>query len=138
MSDPGGAGVGRRPEIAVGAVAVDGGALLLVRRSQPPQAGRWSLPGGRVEFGETLAQALEREVREETGLSARCGQLVGWVERLDGAQHFVILDFTASIEAGSLQAGSDASDVAWVPLAELSGVDLVDGLEDFLCRHGVL
>lgn len=129
---------GRRPEIAVGAVAVAHGALLLVRRAQPPQAGRWSLPGGRVEWGETLEQALEREVLEETGLSVRCGQLVGWVERKGDDHHFVILDFTVSVEGGAAVAGGDAAGVAWVPLAELSGVDLVDGLETFLAQHGVM
>jgi 8-oxo-dGTP diphosphatase len=129
---------GPRPEIAVGAVAVERGTLLLVRRAHAPQAGRWSLPGGRVEWGETLEQALEREVLEETGLTVRCGQLIGWVERMGDDHHFVILDFTVSVEAGSAVAGADAAEVAWVPLAELSGVDLVDGLEAFLEQHGVM
>lgn len=133
-----GPGAPRRPQIAVGAVAVDGDSLLLVRRAQPPQAGRWSLPGGRVERGETLARAVEREVQEETGLSVRCGPLLGWVERMDDDHHFVILDFTVSVEGGSPMSGGDASAVAWVPLAELSGLDLVDGLDAFLRSHGVV
>ena len=114
------------------------GSLLLVRRSQPPQAGRWSLPGGRVEWGETLERAVEREVLEETGLAVRCGPFLGWVERRDDDHHFVILDFTVSVEGGSPVAGGDASAVAWVLVGDLSGVDLVDGLEAFLRRHDVV
>jgi 8-oxo-dGTP diphosphatase len=131
-----------RPELAVGAVAVAGGALLLVRRATPPQVGRWTLPGGRVEGGETLARALEREVAEETGLSVRCGELVGWVERISDEHHFVILDFTVRVEGASEEnrpvAGGDASEAAWVPLAGLDEVALVDGLADFLRQHGVV
>lgn len=130
--------VGARPEVAVGAVATGGGRLLLVRRGSPPQVGRWSLPGGRVERGETLAQALEREVYEETALEARCGTFVGWVERIGAGYHFVILDFAMEVTGGTLRAGSDVSEAAWVPLEEVCSLPLVDGLERFLREHGVL
>jgi len=133
-SDP----TGPRPEVAVGAVASDGGRLLLVRRGSPPQAGRWSLPGGRVEHGETLAQALEREVREETALEARCGAFVGWVERIGVGHHFVILDFEVEVTSGTPCAGSDVSEVAWVAAEEIPALPLVDGLELFLRDHGIL
>ncbi len=129
------------PERAVGAVVVEHAALLLVRRGHEPEAGSWSVPGGRVEHGETLAQAVEREVLEETGLTVRCGELVGWVERIDARHHFVILDFTASPVADppwSLSAGGDAADARWVPLPDVPGLGLVNGLEAFLRRHGVL
>jgi 8-oxo-dGTP diphosphatase len=126
------------PEVAVGALAVDEGALLLVRRAQAPEAGRWSLPGGRVETGETLAQAVEREVREETGLRVRCGEFVGWVERIGADHHFVILDFAVTVVDRLPSPGSDAAEAAWVPLAELSGLSLVEGLEDFLRDHDVI
>lgn len=126
-----------RPELAVGAVAVCDGALLLVRRGRPPEAGRWSLPGGRLESGETVAAAVEREVMEETGLQVRCGKLIGWVERIGAGHHFVILDFAVVVSAGTLQAGGDADETAWVPLGELRQVELVSGLADFLEAHGV-
>jgi 8-oxo-dGTP diphosphatase len=122
----------------VGAVASDGERLLLVRRGSPPQAGRWSLPGGRVERGETLAQALEREMLEETELETRCGRFVGWVERIGAEHHFVILDFEVEVTGGTLRPGSDVSEAAWVPLEDVPSLSLVDGLELFLREHGVV
>lgn len=126
-----------RPELAVGAVIRIDDALLLVRRGRPPEAGRWSLPGGRLEWGETVAQAVEREVREETGLEVRCGELVGWVERMGSEHHFVILDFEATVEGGAVVAGDDVTEVAWVALSDLGQVQLVTGLAQFLENHGV-
>jgi ADP-ribose pyrophosphatase YjhB (NUDIX family) len=128
-----------RPEVCVGAVVVADGALLLVRRGRPPGAGAWSVPGGRVEAGESLPVAVERELREETGLVGRCGPLLGWAEVVDDVHHFVILDFTVHVAArGDPIAGDDAAEVAWVPLAEVPARPLVPGLEAFLRRHGVL
>jgi 8-oxo-dGTP diphosphatase len=128
------------PVVAVGGVAVRHGALLLVRRGHAPQAGCWSVPGGRVERGETLAEAVERELREETGLSVRCGSLLGWAERISPAHHYVILDFVVHLgeDAASPVAGGDAADAAWVALSDVTRLELVDGLEDFLHIHGVL
>jgi 8-oxo-dGTP diphosphatase len=128
------------PVVAVGGVAVADGSLLLVRRGSPPQQGRWSIPGGRVEEGETLAEAVERELEEETGIAARCGPLLGIAERLGAGYHFVILDFVVHTEApASLpRAGGDADEAAWVPLALVPELDLVDGVEEFLRSHGVL
>ncbi len=133
---------GGRPELAVGAVARAGGALLLVRRAQPPEAGSWSVPGGRVERGETLAEAVVREVAEETGLDVVCGALLGWAERIGIDHHFVVLDFeVVPVEPGGWAAptpGSDALEAAWVPLPDIAALDLVSGLEAFLRHHGVL
>ncbi|MHB1930987.1 MAG: NUDIX hydrolase [Acidimicrobiales bacterium] len=128
-----------RPETCVGAIAVDGDRILLVRRGHGPGAGSWSVPGGRVEHGETLAEATLRELREETGLEAVCGQLVGWVERFEGADHFVILDFRVTVLGdGEPVAGDDAAEAAWVPLAGVCDLRLVDGLAEFLHDHGIL
>jgi 8-oxo-dGTP diphosphatase len=128
-----------RPELCVGAVALEGDRLLLVLRGQPPGKGRWSLPGGRVEVGETLAEAVAREVAEETGLAVACGPFVGWAERIGGGRHYVILDFEVSLLGeGEPSAGGDADDAAWVPLKALETLELSDGLADFLRSHGVL
>lgn len=127
-----------RPEVAVGAVAVEGGRMLLVRRGREPEAGRWSLPGGRVEPGETLEEAVVRELREETGLAGRCGRFIGWVERRGPGHHFVILDFAVTVEPGGPDAGGDALDARWVAVEELADLDLVTGLAEFLEEHGVV
>jgi mutator protein MutT len=124
----------------VGAIAVDDERLLLVRRGNEPAAGMWSVPGGRVEPGETVGEAVVREVREETGLEALCGPLLGWVERIGEDHHFVILDFVVEVlEATDPVAADDATDAAWIPLADVAEMtDLVDGLAEFLHEHGVL
>jgi ADP-ribose pyrophosphatase YjhB (NUDIX family) len=125
--------------LCVGAVVVDEGRLLLVRRGHPPGVGRWSVPGGRVEHGETICEAVVREVAEETALRCECGPLVGWVERIGEGYHFVILDFRATVLSGSVAtAGDDAAEVAWVPLEQIGGLDTVDGLVEFLTVHGIL
>jgi ADP-ribose pyrophosphatase YjhB (NUDIX family) len=123
----------------VGAVAVRDNALLLVRRGRGPAAGEWSVPGGRVEPGETLHAAVVREVLEETGLEVVVDRFLGWVERITESHHFVILDFAATpLDDAAPVAGDDAAEVAWVPLADLSDLRLVVGLYDFLNDTGVL
>jgi len=128
-----------RPEVAVGIVAVDADRLLLVRRGHGPAAGEWAVPGGRVEGGETLAEAVVRELAEETGLEGVCGPLVGWVERIGDDHHFVIFDFEVEVlDPDVAVAGDDAAEVAWVPLDEVADRRLVDGLAEFLDEHGVI
>lgn len=127
------------PVLAVGAVVKDrAGRLLLIRRGHPPGEGLWSLPGGRLEEGEALSEAVSREVREETGLAVRVSQLVGWVEREGPSYHFVILDFEADLVGGDApRAGDDAAEAAWFAPEELEGLPLVDGLAEFLRSHDV-
>jgi len=129
------------PQLCVGAIAVIDGRLLLIRRGHGPAAGEWSLPGGRVEAGETLAEAVVRELAEETGLEAVCDDLAGWVERISDDHHFVIFDFRVTVldhpEAG-LRAGGDAAEAAWVPLDEVAHLRLVEGLAEFLHDHGIV
>lgn len=127
------------PQLAVGAISVCADELLLVRRGRPPAAGRWSVPGGRVEGGELLSEAVLRELREETGLEGVCGSLVGWAERIDSEHHHVILDFEVTVlDPGGPRAGDDADEVRWVPLADVAELHLVDGLAEFLHDHGII
>jgi 8-oxo-dGTP diphosphatase len=128
-----------RPVLAVGAVVVDHDRLLLVRRGRGPAAGAWSVPGGRVEGGESLPEAVTRELREETGLEGVCGPLLWWVEILGDEGHFVILDFEVTIVGGDqLVAGDDAAEAAWVELHEVAEMALVDGLAELLHDHGII
>src|SRR5215207_2336180 len=117
-----------RPEVCVGAVAVDADRLLMIRRGHGPAAGLWSVPGGRVEPGELLAEAVVRELLEETGVEGVCGELIGWAERFDDDEHYVILDFAVSLlESAEPVAGDDAAEARWVPLADVAELNLVPG-----------
>lgn len=92
-----------------------------------------------MERGETLARAVERELLEETGLAVRCGNLMGWVERISDTHHFVILDFDVEVLSDADPvAGGDASQASWVPLSAVRDANTVTGLVGFLEDHGVL
>jgi 8-oxo-dGTP diphosphatase len=111
------------PLVAVGAVIVHEGRVLLVRRGKEPMKGRWTLPGGMLEVGETLVEGVAREVREETGLEVEVLELVELLERIhrQGKQvqyHYVIADYLCRVKGGELQAASDADAVRWVERAE--------------------
>lgn len=124
-----------RPEIAVGAILTDAeGRVLLIQRGHAPSAGRWTLPGGRVEGGETLAEALRRELLAETGLTARMGELAEIFEYIDGKYHFVILDYLMDEPRGELRAGEDAADARFYTLAEAEVLSTTDGLMPILRR----
>jgi 8-oxo-dGTP diphosphatase len=128
-----------RPEVCVGGVALEADRLLMIRRGRGPAQGQWSIPGGRVEWGETLAEAVVREVAEETGIRTACAELIGWVERIGEVHHQVILDYlVVPLDDSDLTAGDDAAEAAWVPLHEVSELDLVDGLAEFLADHGII
>ena len=124
----------------VGAVVRDdSGRLLVVRRGQQPALGCWSIPGGRVEPGESDAEALAREVLEETGLHVRVGALVGTVERPGpGSAVYAIYDYACAPVGGALRASSDVSDARWVSEAELRTLDCSPGLVETLEAWKVL
>jgi len=124
----------------VGAIIKDDlGRLLLIKRGHAPGAGLWSLPGGRIEPGETDAEALVREIREETGLAVEAGQLIGTVRRPAGdGDVFDIRDYAATVTGGMLRPGDDAADVRWVNAIELDSLPITEGLTEALTSWGVL
>jgi ADP-ribose pyrophosphatase YjhB (NUDIX family) len=133
------------PAVGVGAVIVRDGRILLVRRGKDPGRGLWSLPGGRLRGGERLKDAVEREVREETGLLVEAGDLAGVSEIIadgpDGqAFHYVLVDFFCRIVGGREERGDDAAEVAWHPLEDLDALETTDGLpqklREWLARAG--
>lgn len=127
------------PRVSVGAVATRTNELLMVRRATHPSRGLWSVPGGRVEWGETLAEAVVRELEEETSLVGLCGPLMGWTEYISREHHFVILDFEVTVLGDQTpRPGSDASEAAWVPVWTVPELDLVQGLAEFLAEHGII
>jgi 8-oxo-dGTP diphosphatase len=128
------------PDIqAVGGIALRDGCLLLIKRAHPPSAGSWSLPGGRVEPGETAPQAVARELLEETGLVVTVGELVGEVTR-EGPNGLIYLikDYWVTPIGGELRHGDDADDAAWVPVSELDSRQLSPGLLGALTQWHVL
>jgi 8-oxo-dGTP diphosphatase len=152
------ASVTRKPVAAVAAVMVRDGKLLLIKRGVEPSKGKWSVPGGRVEWGETLIEAVKREVREETGLEIEVGQVAGVYdlvvqdsrfnvrgstnEARTGPQvthhsspithHYVIIDYYATPIGGDLTPGDDAADARWVPLEDLDSYELTEHLRERL------
>ena len=119
------------PQLAVGVFVFDAaGRVLLVQRGRPPGQGLWSVPGGKLEWGESVTDACQREVQEETGIEVTVGPFVTWIERVGDTYHYVILDFVATpVDSAALpQAGDDATDARWLTLQELSDLPLTTGL----------
>ncbi len=129
-----------RPIVSVGGVVVDEGRVLLVRRAHEPLKGAWSLPGGVVELGETLVDALAREVEEETGLDVAVGPVVEVLDRVhrtaDGRveYHFVIIDYLCRPRGGLLASATDAADARWVDVDELARFDVTPKATEVIHR----
>ena len=124
-------GGGVHPKVGVGAVLIHEGKVLLIRRGKEPLRGRWVVPGGTVEAGETLEEALAREVLEETGLVVRPREVMLVFDRIlrEGERldyHYVIIDYLCDYLAGEARAGSDAEAVAMVAPEDLAAYDLPD------------
>ena len=130
-----------RPFVGVGAVIVDHAArVLLVKRRFEPLAGQWSLPGGAVDVGETLAGCVAREMREETGLEVEIGPVIEVFDRIthdaEGRvqYHFVLVDYVCRPVGGTLAAASDVADVAWALVADLPAFALTDKATEVIGR----
>jgi ADP-ribose pyrophosphatase YjhB (NUDIX family) len=124
----------------VGAIVTDGqGRLVMIKRGHEPGAGLWSIPGGRIEPGETDAEAVIREMLEETSLAVEVDRLIGRVQRpgLNGAV-IDIRDYAATVTGGTLRPGDDAADARWVAPGELDSLEITEGLVDALTEWGVL
>ncbi|HEV7367538.1 NUDIX hydrolase [Arenibaculum sp.] len=119
-----------RPAVAVLAVLVDRGRVLLVRRANPPDAGRWGFPGGRIEVGETIEAAALRELREETAVTGRAAGVITALDAFDRGEdgalrhHFVLVAVLCAWEAGIPAAGDDALEARWFDVAELRDAGL--------------
>ena len=121
-----------RPIVGVGAIVLDGDRVLLVKRAHEPLKGEWSVPGGAVEVGETLEDAIRREVREETCLDIEVGPIVDVLDRIrhdpEGRVefHYVLVDFACTQVGGTLRCGSDADETTWAARAELDRYGVAD------------
>jgi ADP-ribose pyrophosphatase YjhB (NUDIX family) len=130
----------QQPLVGVGAVVFRGDEVLLVRRGQEPALGSWSLPGGLVELGETLAAAITRELAEETGLTVTLLGIAAVAERIfpdpDGriAYHYVLVDYLCDYLGGELTVGSDITAARFISRSELSGFDLPEFTADVIRR----
>jgi ADP-ribose pyrophosphatase YjhB (NUDIX family) len=128
------------PRVGVGAVVLDGDRVLLIQRGGATLPGKWSVPGGLVELGETTREAVCREIAEECGLEIElvdvCGVLDRVVRDAEGRvrYHWVLVDFLAIARGGTLCAGDDAVDARWVTIDEVSTYDTTDGLMDMILR----
>jgi 8-oxo-dGTP diphosphatase len=128
------------PLIGVGAVIIEADRALLIRRGTAPLLGEWSLPGGVLECGETLREAVVREAREETGLIIKPGEMLDVYERLirddEGRvrYHYVLIDFLCRVCSGDLAAGSDAADVRWFMRSELPALKLTVDAHDVVLK----
>ena len=125
-----------RIQLAVSAGIFRDGKVLLVRRAREPAKGVYTFPGGRVEFGESLAEAVAREVREETGLTIEVLGLAGYREylpvRTNGLGHFIILPFAARWVSGEVALNDELDDFAWCTPSELGGRPITLGLEEII------
>ena len=121
-----------RPWVGVGAIVLRGGQVLLIKRAKPPEAGRWSLPGGTLELGETSAEAAIREVAEETGIKAEAVGILTAVDRVDRDQagkvryHYLLVDVVARYLSGDPVAADDAADAQWFDLDKLDDMAIWD------------
>ena len=131
----------KQPIIGVGAVIIKDGKILLEKRKNEPGKGKWSVPGGLVELGESVEQTVMREVKEETGLEVEKPEHIDVVDNIIRDEsgrvkyHFVIIDYFMKLKGGTLKAASDAEELKWVPLSDVEKYDLTKTFREFFQRN---
>jgi mutator protein MutT len=131
----------KQPIIGVGAVIICNGKILLEKRKNDPGKGKWSIPGGLVELGETVEQTVIREVKEETALEVEKPEHIDVVDNItkdsngEIKYHFVIIDYFVKLKGGTLQAASDAEELKWVALNEVETYDLTKTFWAFFVKN---
>ncbi|NWF87595.1 NUDIX hydrolase [Candidatus Bathyarchaeota archaeon] len=131
----------KQPIVGVGAIIICNGQILLEKRKNEPGKGKWSIPGGLVDLGESLEQTVIREVKEETGLQVKKPKLIDVVDNIitdrkeEVKYHFVIADYFVNLVGGVLKASSDAQELKWVQIDEAEKYDLTKTFRTFLKRN---
>ncbi len=131
----------KQPIVGVGALIICNGKILLEKRKNDPGRGKWSIPGGLVELGETVEQTVIREVKEETGLKVEKPELIDVVDNItrdsngEIKYHFVIIDYFVKLKGGTLRARSDAEELRWIAFDEVEKYDLTKTFREFFQRN---
>ena len=130
-----------QPVVGVGAVIIKEGRIALIKRGNEPSRGKWTIPGGLVELGESPDRAVVRETKEETGLEVDNPSLMDVVSNVDVNEkgrvkyHYVIIDYLVHVKAGMAEASSDAVELRWVPFNEVEGYDLTASFRLFFRQN---
>jgi ADP-ribose pyrophosphatase len=132
------------PKVAVGAVVIEEGRVLLVKRKYPPKQGKWAIPGGSVNLGESLQAAAEREILEETGLVIEAKKPIYTFDLIERDSkenilfHYVVVDLFAKYVSGDVQPTDDVSDARWFDPDEIEGLDISENTKKLLDKMGIL
>jgi len=130
------------PKAAVGAVVIEEGRILLVKRKYPPKKGKWAIPGGSVKLGESLQAAAEREIMEETGLIIKAKEPVYTFDLIDRDSegkiqfHYVVVDLSAEYVSGDIHPADDVSDAGWFSSKEIEGLEITETTKMLLDKMG--
>jgi 8-oxo-dGTP diphosphatase len=126
-----------QPIVGIGAVIIEDGKIVLIKRGNEPSKGKWTIPGGLVELGESLEAAVIRETKEEVCLDVDNPSLIGVVDNVDLDEqgkvkyHYVIIDYLVQVIGGNIQAASDAEELRWVPFDEVESYNLTASFRGF-------